>query len=170
MIACEFAASAGGGRIVLQPNRSWTWRANACLGGTLMAISGTVGLIMAFQGMWPVLTFAAIQGAAVLAGLYCCVRHTYLQEVLTFSPEYLLFERGIGRPSMRRQFQRYFTRFLVEPPAHPWHRRRIALRCREQELEIGSFLTSDEQDDLIRALRAMIQRLEPPPPLSSARQ
>lgn len=170
MIACEFDAPAGGGRIVLQPNRSWTWRANACLGGTLAAISGTVGVIMAFQGAWPVLTFAAIQAAAVLAGLYYCARHTYVQEVLTFSRDYLLFERGIGRPSMRRQFQRYFTRFLVEPPAHPGHRRRIALRCREQELEIGSFLTSGEQEELIRALRDMIQRLELPPPEFLARQ
>lgn len=162
MIACELDAAAGGGRIVLRPNRSWTWRANACLGGTLIMVPGTFGLIMAFRGMWPVLTFALIQGAALLVCLYYCVRHASVQEVLTFSPEYLLFERGIHRPWMRRQFQRYFTRFQVEPPAHPWYRQRIAVRCGDQELEIGSFLTGEEQQDLIRALRDMIQRLDDP--------
>ncbi|HEX7037008.1 MAG TPA: DUF2244 domain-containing protein [Pseudomonadales bacterium] len=170
MIDCQFDASSAGGRIVLRPNRSWTWRANLCLAGTLLAVSGTIGAILAVRGAWTVLPFAMLQGAAVLAGLYCCVRRTYVQEVLTFSPEFLLVERGIRRPWLRRRFQRYFTRFLVHPADHRWYRRRIAVRCRDQELEIGSFLTSEEQDDLIRALREMIQRLEQPSPQSRERQ
>ena len=170
MIDCQFDASTAGGRIVLRPNRSWTWRANLCLAGTLLAVSGTIGVILAAQGLWTVLPFAMLQGAGVLACLYYCVRRTHVQEVLTFSPEFLLVERGIHRPWLRHRFQRYFTRFLVRPADHPWHRRRIAVRCRDQELEIGSFLTSEEQDDLIRALREMIQRLEQSSPDARERQ
>ena len=170
MIACEFDPAAGGGRIVLQPNRSWTWRANACLVGSLMIVSGAVGLLLAYRGLWPVLPFTAIEGLVLLGCLYYCVRRTHLQEVLTFSPEYLLFERGIGRPHTRRRFQRYFTRFFVRPPSHPWYRQRIALRCRDQELEIGSFLTGEEKAALVSALEDMIQRLEDTPPGSRLRQ
>lgn len=170
MIDCQFDASARGGRIVLRPNRSWSWRANVCLVGTLLAVSGTIGTVLAARGLWAILPFALLQCAAVLAALYCCARRTHVQEVLTFSPDYLVVERGIHGPRLQRRFQRYFTRFLVHPAEHPWYRRRIAVRCRDQELEIGSFLTSDEQDDLIRALREMIQRLETAASASSERQ
>lgn len=170
MIAWEFDAASPGGRIVLRPNRSWTWRANVCLVGSLLAISGTVGFLMALRGMWPILPFTVVEGLVVLGSLYWCVRRTHVQEVLTFSPDYLLYERGVRRPGTRRRFHRYFTRFLVQPARHPWYRRRIALRCRDQELEIGSFLTSAEQDDLVRVLRDMIQRLDEPASASRERQ
>src|SRR5690606_877640 len=84
VIDCQFDASTAGGGIVLRPNRSWTWRANLCLAGTLLAVSGTIGVILAAQGLWTVLPFAMLQGAGVLACLYYCVRRTHVQEVLTF--------------------------------------------------------------------------------------
>lgn len=163
MVTAEFDPLARAGRIVLRPNRSWTWRANACLAGSLMAVSGTMGVAFALQGMWPILPFTVVEAGVVLACLYWCVRRTHLQEVLTFSADHLLFERGIGRPQARRSFQRYFTRFFVRPSGHPWRSKRIALRCRDQELEIGSFLTGAEKDRLIAELRDMIHRLDQPP-------
>ena len=170
MIAAEFDTTAASGRIVMRPNRSWSWRANLYLLGTLMVVSGGVGMVLALLGLWPVLPFTVVEGLVLLGCLYYCVRRTHTQEVLTFSPDYLLFESGIGRPRTRRLFQRYFTRVFVRPPSHPWHRQRIALCCRGQELEIGSFLTSEEKEDLITALREMIHRLESLPPASRPRQ
>jgi uncharacterized membrane protein len=170
VITCEFDAASAGGRIVLRPNHSCSWRANVCLAGTLVAVSGTIGSILALRGLWPILPFAVAEGLVVLASLYWCTRRSHMQEVLTFSPDYLLYERGVRRPGTRCQFQRYFTRFLVQPASHPWYRQRIALRCRDQELEIGSFLTSEEQEDLVRVLRDMIQRLDGAPSASPLRQ
>lgn len=164
MISCEFDPGARGGRIVLRPNRSWTWRANVCLVGTLAVVSGAVGVTFALQGMWPILPFTVLEVIVVLGCLHYCVRRTHLQEVLTFSPEHLLFERGVGRPRTRQRYERYFARFFVHPASHPWYRKRIALRCRDEELEIGSFLTSPEKDDLITALNDMIARLDDLPP------
>ncbi|MEQ8861368.1 MAG: DUF2244 domain-containing protein [Pseudomonadales bacterium] len=158
MIVSEFDGAEG--RIVLRPNRSWTWRANAYLVGTLMAVSGSMATLFAYQGMWLILPFTVIEMSVLLACLYYCVRRTHLQEVLTFSPEYLVLERGVGRPERRDRFQRYFTRFFVRRPPHPWYRKRIALKCRDLELEIGSFLNNDEKDDLVVALRDMIARLD----------
>lgn len=163
MIACEFDAAACSGRIVLRPNRSLSWRANLCVAGTLMGLSGSFGTVLALRGFWPLLPFTVVEGLFVLACLYCCARRTHYQEVLTFSAEHLLYESGIGRPRTRKRFQRYFTRFFVRPAPHPWYRPRIALRCRDQELEIGSYLSREEQADLIAALREMIHRLDAAP-------
>lgn len=170
MILSEFDGSRAEGRIILQPNRSWTWRANTCLVGTLMAVSGSVGTVLAYHGLWLILPFTFVEMAVLLGCLYYCVRRTHMQEVLTFSPDYVVFERGVSRPDRRHRFQRYFASFLVRPPAHPWHRKRIALRCRDQELEVGSFLNSDERDDLVAVLRDMIQRLDGASAGSPARQ
>lgn len=170
MIVCEFDDTASRGRILLRPNRSWSWRANLILVGSLLLVSGTLSVALATQGLWLVLPFTVLELAILLACLYYCVRRTHLQEVLTFSPEYLEFERGVRRPQLRCRFQRFFARFRVEPPPHPWYRKRVALRCGKTELQVGSFLPGDEVDELVAALRTMIQRLDGPGPSSGERQ
>lgn len=160
MIVSEFDQSSSVGRIVLRPNRSWTWRANAYLVATLMVVSGSVGVVFALQGMWLILPFTALEMGFLLGCLYYCVRRTHVQEVLTFSPEYLEVERGVRSPEVRTRFQRYFTRFFVRAPRHPWYCKRVSVCCRGTELEIGSFLNDDEKDDLVAALRNMIRQLD----------
>jgi uncharacterized membrane protein len=60
------------------------------------------------------------------------------------------------------RYQRFFTRFLVEAPQHPWYQPRIEIRDRDQRLEIGRFLRADEKRDLIAHLRRMIHLLRNP--------
>ena len=168
MITSAFDQATVSGKIVLRPNRSWTWRANTYFVGTLMVISLSIAVAFTLQGRWVILPFTVLEMAILLACLYYCVRRTHIQEVLTFSPESLVLERGINRPQLRVEFQRYFTRFFVRGPKHPWYRKQIALRCRDRELEIGSFLSSDEKDDLIRQLRDMIHHFEAPAAPSGA--
>jgi uncharacterized membrane protein len=163
VITTEFDQSSSIGRIVLRPNRSWTWRANTYLVGTLMVISGSVATVFALQGMWLILPFTVLELSVLLACLYYCVRRTHTQEVLTFSPDYLDVERGIRAPETRTRYQRYFTRFFVRPPLHPWYRKRVSVCCRGTEFEIGSFLNDDEKDDLIAELRTMIRQLDQRP-------
>jgi len=170
VITSEFDPAEKCGRIVLRPNRSWSWRANIILVGTLMALSGSVATVFAYQGMWLVVPFTFVEMAVLLACLYYVVRRTHLQEVLTFSPDRVIFEQGVRQPQRRYGFERYFARFLVHEPAHPWYRRRVALRCRGRELEIGSFLTSTDRDRLVGALQDMIQRLDALPAGGAARQ
>lgn len=168
MIASEFDPDRAEGRIVLRPNRSWTWRANTLLVGTLMAASGSIATVYAYHGLWLILPFTFIEMSFLLACLYYCVRRTHLQEVLTFSPEHLVFERGVGHPDEQRRFDRFYARFFVRPPRHAWYRKRIALRCRGEEFEIGGFLAADERDDLIDVLRDMIDRLDQLPSVTGA--
>lgn len=163
MISSTFDPEAGRGTIVLRPNRSWSWRANVLLVGTLMAVSGSVATVFAYQGMWLILPFTFVEMSILLACLYYCVRRTHLTEVLTLSSRHVLFERGVGVPQKTHRFERFFARFLVEEPRHPWYRKRIALCCRGREVEVGAFLSNRERDDLISVLRDMIQRLDAAP-------
>lgn len=160
MIHCEFDPVRPAGRILLRPNRSWTWRANTLLVGTLMAVSGTVATVFAYQGLWLVLPFTALEMSVLLACLYYCVRRTHIQEVLTISPEEVRFERGVGHPQLQVTFQRFFARFQVESSRHPWYPKRVALRCGNTRLRVGGFLAAEELDDLIAMLRDMVRRMD----------
>jgi uncharacterized membrane protein len=161
-VACQFDEQSDVGRIVLTPNRSWTWRANLLFVATLAGVSLAVALAFCLQGLWMILPFTVLEQAVLLGALYYCVRRTHTTEVLVLSRNRLIFERGIRRPTLRRAFERYFARFVVEPPTHRWGRRRVALACRGETLEIGRFLGDEDRELLIRALRRTIQRLEVP--------
>ncbi|MGA0839007.1 MAG: DUF2244 domain-containing protein [Pseudomonadales bacterium] len=160
MITSNFDTDARAGCIILEPNRSWTWRANTLFVATLMVISVTIAIAFTAQGYWVVLPFTALELSVLTACLYYCVRRTHLKEVLTFRPESVVLERGVLRPERRHEFERYFARFFVRPAKHPWYQKRIALRCRDEEVEIGRFLTSEEVDALVPVLRRMINQLD----------
>jgi uncharacterized membrane protein len=159
MISAHFDAQAGLGRIILQPNRPWSWRANSYFVVTLLGVSLAVASSFALRGYWLVLPFSILEMAALFGCLYYCVRRATVQEVLTFSADELTVETGHQRPERVYRYQRFFTRFSVEPPAHPWYQPRIEIRDRERRLEIGRFLRADEKRDLVAELRNMIHML-----------
>ena len=160
MVAANFNEQTLCGQIVLKPNRSWTWRANTYFVASLMVVSLTVATVFTANGMWVILPFTVLELSVLAACLYYCVRRTHTTEVLTLSQSTLVLERGVNKPTQRFDFDRYFSRFLVEAARHPWYKKRINLRCRNQQLEVGSFLSNEEKDDLISQLRKMILRLD----------
>jgi uncharacterized membrane protein len=109
-----------------------------------------------------VLPFTAVEIGVLAACLHYCVRRTHTIEVVRMTRDELVLERGIRRPTERWTFDRYFARFLVAPPRHPWYRTRVELKCREKALELGRFLSDEDKADLVQALRSMIRRLDQP--------
>src|SRR5262245_42192348 len=160
MVTVRFDETLGIGRIVLQPNRSWTWRANTYLLGTLMIVSTFIAGGFALRGMWLVLPFSTLEMTVLLACLYYCVRRTHPQEVLTFSAQDLVVEQGHSRPERTVRFERFWTRVMVEHGTHPGYADRIALRSRGHEVEIGSFLSAPDKQDLVKEIRRMIRQLD----------
>ena len=158
MIAAHFDECDRVGQIILRPNRSWTWRSNTYFLGTLLTVSLIVATTFALRGYWMVLPFSALEMSALTACLYYCVRRTHEQEVLTFSVDELIVEKGHREPERTYHFSRFFTRFHVEPATHPWYQDRIAVQARDQRVEIGRFLTPEEKARLVSQLRLMVSR------------
>ena len=158
MIAAHFDETDRIGTIVLRPNRSWTWRSNIYFAASLLCVSLVVAAAFAARGYWMVLPFSGLEMGVLLACLHYCVRRTHEQEVLTFSADELIVEKGHQRPERTYRFSRFFARFLVEPARHPWYGDRIAIRARSENLEIGRFLTAEEKTRLVAQLRSMISR------------
>lgn len=151
-------------RYVLRPNQSWTWKANIWFLGMLCTVSLLIALSFAVRGFWMVLPFSVLEVMVLVGCIWLCVRRGYRQEVLVLEPETVILRTGqrdsTAEQAVTRRFERFFTRFHVEPTAHSWRSTRVLLRCRNERHEIGSFLTTDEKQELISALRQGIRYLE----------
>ena len=159
MIRSHFDANAHTGQIVLQPNHSWTWRANLWFLCSLAFISGVIALSFLVQGYWLVLPFTGIELALLFAAIYWCVRKAHSQEVVRLTMDQVVVEKGMNRVEVRHQFERYFTRIHVERTRGVNGTQRIAITERDRRLEIGAFLNDDEKTRLVADLRGMINRL-----------
>lgn len=160
MINSEFDRTARWGQVVLRPNQSWSWRSNVILLVGLTALSLTIATAFALQGAWLILPITLLELSLVAACIWYCVQQAYRQEVLTFSDTELVLETGHRDIEKKYQFERFVTRFNITKPAYRGHRKKVSVRSRELEIEIGEFLAEEEKDELVSTLRAMVQRLE----------
>lgn len=159
MVSSSYDDHSRTGRIVLRPNRSWTWRANVVFLATITTVSLIIGTSFLLRGYWMILPFNLLE-LAVLAGcLWYCVRRTHRQEVLTFTDDELHIESGVDRPQDRQVFKRLFARFFVRRPRHPWYGLRIAVRSHGREVTIGDFLNPDDKAVLVTELQRMVDSL-----------
>lgn len=144
------------GQIVLQPNNSMSWQATQYFLLTLIAISLTMASAFMFRGYWMILPFSVLEMSILCGCFYYIVRRNQTLEVVRFSAEEVVIEVGRKGPETRHVWQRFFTKVMVHPPKHPWYPKRIALRYRDTEREIGKYLTAEDKQTLISEIRRMI--------------
>ena len=169
MIRCEYfdadreideAPSQTVGQIVLQPNNSLSWQALKYFLAFMMLISFGIALTFMFFGYWLVLPFTGLEMAFLSYCLWRCLRRSSLQEVIVFSADEIRLETGIDGPDRTEVWERFFTKIHVNQAIHPWYRKTVALVHRGDRFEIGSFLTTVEQDELIDSLHRMVRRAD----------
>ena len=146
------------GVIVLRPNNSWGWRANVVFLSVFMGVSLTIGTGFLIAGAWVVLPFSLLEISVVGYCLYYCVRQCSRQEVITVSDHEVMIETGIRQPTEARTFQRMWAKFFVTSPRRPWEDKTLSIRSHGIETEIGSFLSREDKDALVKQLRRVIPR------------
>lgn len=144
------------GQIVIRPNNSMGWQTARYFLATLMIISLTMATAFLLQGYWMILPFTLLEMTFLLGCFYYLIRRNQTQEVLFFAADQVVMEIGRNAPEVRYEWQRFFTKVLVETPRHPWYPSRVSLRYRDQEYEIGRFLNPEDKQTLIRELKRMV--------------
>lgn len=142
-----------GCRIVLEPNRSASWRTNKLLICLLAGWSGAVALFFLALGLWPVLPFLGLEVAAVAAGLYAVCWKLQQRQVLSLRGELLLLEKGHYQPCLSWQLPRQRASLSVELPHHPWDPLRIFICGAGEQVPIGDFLNKEESRQLLQMLK-----------------
>ena len=156
MIVTDIDDQTRTGVIILQPNHSWSWRANVLFLSILMGVSLTIGFGFLMAGAWLVLPFSILEMAVVAYCIHYCVKQCARQEVIIVSDYEVKIEQGVKTPASERTFQRMWAKFFVERPKHPWYPMSLFIRSHGQELEIGSFLNSRDKQTLVSQLKRVI--------------
>lgn len=162
MVKANVDSGAQWAQIVLRPNQSWSWRANLALLATLTGISLTIAGAFLLKGLWLVLPFSILE----MTVLYFCLRYLVIrnqrQEVITFSSDEVVIERGRRRAEESLSYNRYWAHFCVIPSALPGRDPRIAIRSHGRETEIGGFLSEPDKRALVQHLRDIVALLKSP--------
>jgi len=141
------------GVIILQPNHSWSWRANVVFLSILMAVSMSIAFGFLIAGAWVILPFSILEMTALAFCIHYCVKQCSRQEVITISDNEVVIQRGINSPSEQQSFTRMWAKFFVQPPRRRWDPVLLFIRSHGKELEIGSFLNSSDKNHLVSQLK-----------------
>ena len=144
------------GQIVIRPNQSFTWRASKIFLGLLLILSLAIGISFLLRGYWMILPFSILEVSVVSACFFIILRRSQHQQVIAISTEHIRVEEGRKAPERVVDWQRYFTKVVVEKPRYQWYNIAIKLRHRDQEIELGRFLNANEKEELVEKLRSLI--------------
>ena len=143
---------------VIAPNQSMSWK------GLLLAYCGIAGVTLAvggyfwLHGFTLVLPFSGLEVLALGAALYITAWRGGAREVITITDDSVCVETGRSRPVRRHDFQRYWTRVVLQRPWAAWHPSKLLLRSHGSEVEVGRFLNEEERRGLAKILQSAIHQ------------
>ena len=156
MINTQLNSQQNQGHIVLSPNMSACWQTTKIFLYIVSGFALVIGLMFAALGLWMILPFSGIEIAVLYIVMYRVSRKCHCQEVIHLDGEGVRVEQGMKTPLNVWQLDLFWTRLVVKPSAHPWHPRKVVLRGRHDQIEIGTFLNDDDKELLIRQLQGVI--------------
>jgi len=110
MIDVEYDRHSHQGRIVLQPNRAISWRANRIFLLLITFITILIASTFALLGAWLILPFAGIEILLLTSLLWYVYTIHSRQEVVHFSTAEVVVEKGRSEPVLKWKCQRPWCR------------------------------------------------------------
>ena len=156
MISGQFDLQRHDRCIVLSPNLSARWQSTKIFLFIVSFFALSIGVAFALVGLWVILPFAGIEIIVLLLVMYRVARKCYRKQVIYMSAEKIRVEQGIAQPHSVWESELFWTRLIVQQPGHVWHASKIILRGRNEQIEIGAFLTEHEKKELIKKLRPFV--------------
>lgn len=150
------ADSLTGRRFVLAPNIAPNWPQTVRIFIALSSVCLGIGLVCAWFGLWPILTFAGLEVIALGAALYMSARRSLDREVIDVSGNNVRIEKGRGRVEQAWEMERAWTQVELRRLPRRWEETQLVLRSRDREVTLGSFLEPDERVSLARELKRCI--------------
>jgi len=145
-------------RLVVQGNRSMSWRANLWLAASLGAICMGIALALATFGLWLVIPFAGAEIILIVACLYLTLRRLSHKEVITVEGEAVRVEWGYTRPERTVDLPRQWARLRFHDPESPFHTGDLSIAAHGRSYALGRSLNKEEKKMLHAELAAALQR------------
>lgn len=156
MVVAEFDEQTSFYRFVLRPNYSLGWRGSLLLFWVIALYLALISLFFAIQGAWMVFPFAGAELLLLGTGLYLFAHRSFEREVVYIEGAAVRVERGKHEPQQREEFNRAWTRVVLQPSRIRWYPSRLLLRAHGKELEVGACLREEERRQLAQELETGI--------------
>lgn len=124
----------------------------------LAAVSLLLAGALALQGYWPILLIAVIQLVLVGWILVAAWKRAWVSEVIDISAEKITVTRRRHRGVRRYELVTAWAVIEVKQPEIAWYSPRVRLRSGPKAVELGSFLTGEEKQQLAQLLKSAIEK------------
>lgn len=158
MIDVEVHEGGDGTRLVVQGNRSMSWRANLVLAGSLGTVCLGIAIALATQGLWMVIPFAGAEVLLVVACLWLTLRRLSRKEVITVGSEAIVLEWGYNSPDISIRLPRRWSRLRYHASDSPFDCGDLSVAAHGKAYALGRVLNRDEKKTLHVELRAALGR------------
>lgn len=156
MVHSEINPGTGNGMIILKPNNSASWHSNMMLLASLAMLALVISTFFLMQGLWLIMPFSGLEVLALFSCLYLCARANIKAEVITFTSDKVVIERGRIFAEKSWEYHRSRTKIFVKRPKLEDHPPKIVICSHGRETELGLFLNSDDKTMLVKKLRKII--------------
>ncbi len=146
----------------LRPHRSLSPVGFWLLMAAVSAVCFTAGLAFLAVGAWPVFGFLGLDVALLYVAFRLNYRSGRLVETIHLDRKDLVVTRSFPNGRIREwRFAPYWVRVTLDEPLR--HESQLVLSSHGRHVDIGSFLTPEERDEVTTALRtALAQWRESP--------
>ena len=148
---------------MIGPNQSMTWRGMMTIYAVIVFFSMTIAIAFYSIGLTLILPFSGVELLALGAALYVTAWRGGTREVIIIEEDRIIVETGRNAPEQRQEFQRHWSRVILERSWNHWYPSRLLIRSHGRQLEIGRFLNEQERQglakELQRALNATVYKI-----------
>ncbi len=144
-------------RVIVRPNRTLTRWGMTVLFAVLTLVVLTIGIGFTLAGAWPVLPFASLEMLVVGFVLYRLFRHLDDHEQIIVDRERVTVIRCRGRRERRHEFQRYWTRVVLER-RRGWYPSQLKVGSHGRFVVIAADVNERERESLSATLNNFLQQ------------
>jgi len=145
-------------RVIVQGNRSASWRANLMLVGALAVVCMGIAIAMATQGFWMIIPFAGLEVLFVAGCLYMTLRRLSRKEIITVEPQAIRVEWGYTCADTSVALPRRWSRLEYDCKDSPFDCGDLAFAAHGKRYALGRCLNRVEKKKLYTELSTALAR------------
>jgi uncharacterized membrane protein len=144
-------------RVLIRPNRSLSVRGMVWLFAAYLGLMLVIGFGFMRAGMWMIWPFAGLEAVFIAGIFYLLVyRHIHDHELIILNGEKISIIKQVAGTRGRYEFQRYWSRIVLERDRRAWYPSRLQIRSRGRVVEIGAGITEADRLLLSTRLKAIV--------------
>ncbi|TNF36570.1 MAG: DUF2244 domain-containing protein [Gammaproteobacteria bacterium] len=147
------------GHILLEPNLSLSWKTNTRLFIVICLITLIISGYFFSIGGWMVLPFSGAELFLIAISTYLFFSRNNHREVITFTSDKVVIERGKRLPETTREYQRHWSKIHVQEHGL-YNIPRVSIKSHGKETELGAFLGYDDKMLFINTLENITRRFQ----------